>query len=476
MTTERSRPRSREPDGEAVRFSLSAVAAALGVPPPVDASLSGVAVDSRKARPGDLFVAMPGARADGHDFARQAVASGAAAILGSRIPQGLPERFPVLVVDDPADALLRFAGAMKRQAGFRLAAVAGSVGKTTTKEFTAAILARRHAVERTPGNQNSAVGFPMSVLNFSRSPEWMVGEMGMSAAGEISRLSRTFEPDVAAITVIAAEHLEFLGSLDGVARANAEILEGLKADGVFVVNTDDERLESLASSWAGPKLRFGRGAAADVTVVDVAPDESGSRFRLKTAAGAVDAALRVPGLHQVGNFLAASAIALAAGASLEDCAAAAPTLAAAAHRGEFRRHASGALLYDDAYNASPPSMRAALDTLKLLRGTRKIAVLGDMLELGPEDAWWHRETGRYAAGRADRLVCVGARARAIGEGAVEAGLAPDALLLAADPEEAVALLDPILEAGDAVLFKASRGVGLDRAVAKLAAPSLRHPA
>ena len=451
-----------------MNFTLARMAAALAVPPPAaDAVLSGVAVDSRKARPGDLFVCLSGARADGHDFAGQAAASGAEAVLARRIPAGLPPRMPVLLVDDPADALLRFAGAVKKEAGFRLAAVAGSVGKTTTKEFAAAILAKRHAVDKTPGNQNSAVGFPMSVLNFPRLPEWMVGEMGMSALGEISRLSRTFEPDVAAITVIAAEHLEFLGSLDGVARANGEILEGLKPDGVFVVNSDDERLMALAGSRRGRTLRFGRGSSADVRVEEVSADETGSRFRLRTPSGDAEISLPIPGLHQVSNFLAASAVAVAAGAGPEDCAAVAPGLTAAAHRGEFHRHASGALLYDDAYNASPPSMRAALDTLVLLKGVRKIAVLGDMLELGSEDLWWHRDVGRYAAGRADRLVCVGRRARAIGEGAVEGGMAATAILAAETPEEAAALLAPLLTAGDAVLFKASRGIGLDRAVSRL---------
>lgn len=450
-----------------MNFTLDAVAAVIGGTPSGRADLSGVSVDSRKARPGDLFVAISGERVDGHDFALAAAAAGAAAVLGSRPPPNLPSGFPVLVVSDPAGGLLRFAGAMKRSAGFRLAAVAGSVGKTTTKEFVAVILGKRFAVEKTPGNQNSAIGFPMSVLNFPRIPEWMVGEMGMSARGEISRLARTFTPDVAGITAIAAEHLEFLGSLDEVARANGEILEGLKPDGVFVVNADDARIEGLATAWSGRTLRFGRGASADVTVEAVEADEMGSHFVLRASSGTVPVILPIPGAHQVSNFLAASAIALASGASLQDCAAAAPELSAASHRGEFHRHASGALLYDDAYNASPPSMRAALETLKLLRGTRKIAVLGDMLELGPEELWWHRETGHYAVGRADWIVCVGSRARSIGEGAIEAGLPADAVVAAEGPDEAAAILDAMLESGDAVLFKASRGIGLDRAVSRL---------
>jgi UDP-N-acetylmuramoyl-tripeptide--D-alanyl-D-alanine ligase len=307
----------------------------------------------------------------------------------------------------------------------------------------------------------------MSVINLPRKPAWMVGEMGMSALGEISRLSRTFEPDVAAITRIAAEHLEFLGSLDTVAQANGEILEGLKPDGIFVANGDDTRVAALAGRHPGRTLWFGLAGGRDVTAEEIAPGESGTRLRLKTPAGGAEVTLPLPGLHQVENFLAASAVAIAAGATAEDCAAAAPTLAPASHRGELHRHSSGALLYDDAYNASPPSMRAALDTLKLLPGTRKIAVLGDMLELGAEDRWFHEETGRFAVGRADRLICVGPRARAIGEGAAAAGFPEAAIERVDNADEAARLLAPVLAPGDTVLFKASRGVGLDRAVARL---------
>jgi UDP-N-acetylmuramoyl-tripeptide--D-alanyl-D-alanine ligase len=460
-----------------MNFTLTAVAMAVPAtltPAGAEAMLSGVAVDSRRVRPGDLFIALPGAKVDGHDYAGQAAAAGARAMLGSRRPAGLPADYPVLAVDDPRDALLRFAGSLKKESGFRLAAVGGSVGKTTTKEFAAAILSRRFTVEKTPGNQNSAVGFPMSVVNLPRKPAWMVGEMGMSALGEISRLSRTFEPDVAAITRIAAEHLEFLGSLDAVAQANGEILEGLKSDGVFVANADDSRVAALSGRHPGRTLWFGLAGGRDVTAEEIEPGEAGTRFVLKTPSGGAAVTLPLPGLHQVENFLAASAVAIASGATAEDCAAAAPALTPAAHRGQLYRHASGALLYDDAYNASPPSMRAALDTLKILPGTRKIAVLGDMLELGAEDRWFHQETGRYALGRADRLVCVGPLARAIADGAAEAGF-PDAdIERVANADEAARLLAPLLAAGDTVLFKASRGVGLDRTVAQLTSRSARR--
>jgi UDP-N-acetylmuramoyl-tripeptide--D-alanyl-D-alanine ligase len=452
-----------------MNFTTSDLASALGLASPGEVRLSGAAVDSRAVRPGDLFIALPGARVDGHDFAAEAVNRGAAAVLASREIAAVAGRAPVLRVPDTGEALMRFAGWIKRRAGFRLAAIGGSAGKTTTKEFAAAILARHATVGKTPGNQNSAIGFPLSVLNLSLAPDWMVGEMGMSAPGEISRLSREFTPDVAAITLIALEHLEFLGSLDGIAKSNAEILEGLKPEGVFVVNADDPRIGTIAAGHSGRKLRFGREAAADVRVEQIVMGDRGSRFHLRAPAGEVVVSLPLPGSHQVSNFLAASAVALACGASVENCAEAAGRLAPSPHRGETLRHVSGALLFDDAYNASPPSMRAALDTLKLLPGKRKIAVLGDMRELGPESEWWHRETGRYVVGRADRLICVGPLGRFLGEGAVEAGFARAEVRTLESSEQVSNLLDSMLDAGDTVLFKASRGVGLEKAVARLAA-------
>ncbi len=405
---------------------------------------------------------------DGHDFARSAAAAGARAALAERRPDNLPPGYPVVRVPDSRRALLQFAGVMKREAGFRLAAVAGSAGKTTTKEFAAAILSRCFAVEKTPGNQNSAVGFPMSILNLTRWPEWMVGEMGMSAVGEIALLSRTFEPDMALLTLIAAEHLEFLGTLDNVGKANAEILEGLKPDGIFLVNVDDARIAPLAGAFRGRTIRFGRGASAEIAIEQLELSDAGSRFGLRTPQSRVEIALPIPGMHQAANFLAASALAIACGASPEDCAAAAPELSPAPHRGEIHHHSSGALLYDDAYNASPPSMRAALDALAQMRGKRKIAVLGDMLELGPEDFFFHREVGGYASARADEILCVGPRARAIAEGALEELYPSSGQVHTVDtPEEAAAWLAGFLAEGDVVLFKASRGVGLERAVQTL---------
>jgi UDP-N-acetylmuramoyl-tripeptide--D-alanyl-D-alanine ligase len=450
-----------------VNFSLEDVAAAAGAKAEGAASLSGVAVDSRRVRPGDLFVAMPGARVDGHDYVREAAARGATALLGERRPAGLSSDFPAVLVPRPDEALLRLGAATRKKLGFRLAAITGSAGKTTTKDFAAAILARRFAVEKTPGNQNSQIGFPMSVMNLPRNPAWMVGEMGLSEPGHLSTLSRAFEPDVAAILLVAPAHLEFFRSIDAIAEGKAEILEGLRPGGTFVASADDPRVAAMAARHAGRVVRFGRAPEADVTAREVVPEAEGSRFLLATPDGEAEVRLPVAGPHQVSNFLAASAIGFAVGVPASECAAAAAALQPTSHRGELLHHRSGAVLFDDAYNANPASMRAALETLAALPARRRIAVLGDMLELGPEAPRWHREVGAAVAGRADLLICVGALAREIGAGARAAGLAAAAVSDVASPEEAAGRLAPLLEKGDAALFKASRGVGLERAVEAL---------
>jgi len=452
-----------------MNFTLAELSASLGAPASGDAELTGVAVDSRRVRPGDLFVAIRGARVDGHDFASQAAAAGAKALLAEHRPQDIRASFPVVIVGDVVAALRRFASTLKRRMGFRLAAITGSAGKTTTKEFTAAVLARRFAVEKTPGNQNSQIGFPMSIVNLPNDfkPDWLVGEMGLSEPGDLVKLSRAFEPDVAALLLVAPAHLQFFSSLDELAEAKAEILQGLKPGGTFVANADDPRVAAIANRFEGRTLRYGRTAPADVGARDIQSRPGGNRFRLVTPQGEAKVDLPVPGLHQVDNFLAAAAIGTAIGVTASDCAEAAAGLRAAQHRGELKPHRSGAVLYDDAYNANPSSMRAALETLSTLPGVRRIAVLGDMLELGADEERWHREAGSAVLGRADFLVAVGVRARELAAGAVAAGFPEEHVRRVDSAEEAAEALRGMLSEGDVVLFKASRGVGLDRAVALL---------
>ena len=452
-----------------MNFTVAELAASLGAPASGDAELTGVAVDSRKVRPGDLFVAIRGARVDGHDFAARAAAAGARALLAERRPSDIRAGFPVVVVRDVVAALRRFASTLKRRMGFRLAAITGSAGKTTTKEFAAAILARRFAVEKTPGNQNSQIGFPLSVVNLPRNPEWLVGEMGLGEPGDLSTLSRAFEPDVAALLLVAPAHLEFFASMEELALAKAEILEGLRPDGTFVANADDPRVAAIAArqEGRGRVLRFGLTAPADVAARGVESHAGGSRFLLVTPEGEARVDLPVPGPHQVANFLAAAAIGTAVGVTPGECADAAPGLRAAEHRGELKTHASGARIFDDAYNANPSSMRAALETLATLPATRRIAVLGDMLELGADEERWHRETGAAAVGRADVLIAVGTRARELAAGAVAAGFPEERVRRVGNAEEAAEALRGMLSEGDVVLFKASHGIGLDRTIALL---------
>jgi UDP-N-acetylmuramoyl-tripeptide--D-alanyl-D-alanine ligase len=242
----------------------------------------------------------------------------------------------------------------------------------------------------------------------------------------------------------------------------------LKPNGTFVANADDSRVSAIATRWSGRVIRFGRFAkSADVVGDRFERGETEIRFRLRTPVGEAAVVLPLPGTHQAVNFLAASAVAVAAGATAADCAAAAPGLGPSPHRGEFRRHSSGALLYDDSYNANPSSLTAALDTLAGFAATRRIAVLGDMRELGEDEDIWHRELGRYASERVDRLVCVGDLARYYGEEAVLCGFPRTAVDYVGSPEEAARLLDGILREGDVVLLKGSRAVGLDRAVEML---------
>jgi UDP-N-acetylmuramoyl-tripeptide--D-alanyl-D-alanine ligase len=448
--------------GVVMRVSAREASAAWGIAPPAGESFSGVAVDSRKVEPGNLFVALPGARADGHDFVAEAARRGAAAALVSRVPPGIPEGFPLFVVPDPLAALQTLAAKKRAEEGFRLAAVTGSVGKTTTKEMTAAIVARKLRTGKTPGNANSGIGFPMAVLGLPEDLEVVCGEFGMSTRGEISLLSRLFRPDVAAITVVAAAHAQNFASIDEIADAKWEITEGLPPGGTLVWNAADPRLAARAGRWTGNRVSFG-AEGADVTASETAAAGlAGTEFTIAMRGEKARVRLPVPGLHQVANCLCAAAVALVWGLGPADVSAAMARFVPPERRGGAYRHVSGAEIVDDSYNASPHAMLSAVETLSAAAAPgHRIAVLGEMRELGPEGPRWHREVGEYAATRVDRLVCVGPLARPIGEGAAAAGLSADRIVLLDRAEDVAPLLAPGLVSGDVVWIKGSRGVRLD---------------
>jgi UDP-N-acetylmuramoyl-tripeptide--D-alanyl-D-alanine ligase len=390
--------------------------------------VTGVAIDSRHVRRGDLFVALPGERADGHDFVTTAAAAGAAAALVAR---SVPAPVPLLRTGDTLAALQRLARIERSAATYRLAAVTGSIGKTTTKEFLAALLASSFLVGMTSGSRNSQAGFPAELCNQPDGIAWMVAELGMNHAGELDRLGAIAQPDALLYTVVAPVHLEFFPDVDAIARAKAELIPHLRHDGLLVVNAADPRVAAFAARYSGRVLRYGLAGSSDLWI-EAFEDRGllGSRFLLTGPAGTVEVQWAIPGRHHATNLLAAATLALAAGVPPPAVAARASALKLPPRRGEVHRiPALGVTVVDDSYNSSPQAAAASLSLLATAQG-RRVAVLGEMLELGPASAALHRTLGREAAAAA----------------------------------EVLSLLRRLLRPGDVVLVKGSRGVGLDLVV------------
>jgi UDP-N-acetylmuramoyl-tripeptide--D-alanyl-D-alanine ligase len=432
------------------------------------AAFSGVSIDSRTILPGQLFFAITGPRFDGHDFLADVAAKGAVAAVVERDVVA-PPSLPLIHVANTTRALADLAHHRRLQAALPVVAITGSVGKTTTKEMTAALLATRGPVLKTEGNLNNQFGLPLSLLRLREEHTAAVLELGMSAAGELRELARIAEPDVAVITRVSPVHLEFFSSVDAIAAAKAEILEGLRAGGTAVLNGDDERVRRIGERFPGRVVWFGRDRRYDVSAESWRGTGFGMRFSLRVGGRTVDVALPLAGPHFVLNFLAAAAAAHALGIAPEAMAEVATRIVPARHRGEVVRLGDDVLLLDDCYNSSPDALEAAVVTLSLLPGQRRVAVLGDMLELGREGPALHRESGRKLAGKVDAVVGVGELAKELLDGAREAGMPAASLHHYADASEAAAGVTMLIAPRDAVLVKASRGVRLENVVAALRA-------
>ncbi|MCG6921875.1 MAG: UDP-N-acetylmuramoyl-tripeptide--D-alanyl-D-alanine ligase [Acidobacteria bacterium] len=430
--------------------------------------LSGVSIDSRTIRPGELFVAIRGPRFDGHDFVAPAARGGAAAALVHRDVDA-PAELPLVRVEHTTRALGALAHHVRRQATSPVVGITGSVGKTTTKDLAAGLLETRGPVLRTAGNLNNEYGLPLTLLGLREEHTAAVLEMGMSAPGELRTLSAIAEPDVAVITRVAPVHLEFFPSVDAIADAKAEILEGLRPGGTAVLNGDDPRLRRLGEGWDGRVVWFGRDRRHDVSAERWRGTVFGMRFDLRIEGRTVDVGLPLAGPHFVEDFLAAAAAAHVLGVTSEAMAEAAASLAPARHRGEVRQLAEGVTLIDDSYNSSPEALEASVVALTLAPARRRVAVLGDMLELGATAPELHRESGRTLAGRVDVVAGVGPLAKEIVAGAREAGLDEKALVHFDDATLAAAAVGELVQPGDAVLVKASRGIQLERVVTAIAA-------
>jgi len=441
--------------------------------------IRGAAVDSRLIGDGQLFVALAGERTDGHRFLADAAVAGAAALVVSRpVPPEVLDALgdvTVLAVPDGLVALGAIAAGWRTRFDPLVVGVTGSIAKTSTKEAVAAVLATTFRTLRSEGNQNNEIGMPLTLLRLGPDHRAAVLEMGMYAGGEIADLARMARPRIGVVTAVHGVHLSRMGSLAAIERAKGELVEALPSDGVAVLNQDDRRVRRMADRTAARVLSYGLSSDADVTAEEiVSAGFDGMRFtlRLPPSRGGRPSRLpaRIPGLGKlsVHNALAGAAVGHAAGIEPAKIVHALALGWSAAHRGQLIRIGRITLI-DDAYNASPPSVTAALDMLAGLPG-RRVAVLGEMLELGKGAVTGHREVGTAAAATCDLLVVVGGGAAAgIAAGAKAAGLDPSRILEARDREAALDLLRARLRDGDVVLFKASRGVELDLLVDALRA-------
>ncbi len=423
----------------------------------------GAAVDSREVVSGNLFVALPGERTDGHAFAGGAIARGATAILVSRRPEGLDlasSGVTVVEVPDVLRGLHAIAAAWRVRFDPLVVGVTGSIAKTSAKEAIATVLASELVTLKNEGNKNNEVGLPLTVMNLRPDHQAAVLEMGMYVGGEIAELARIARPEIGVVTAVQPVHLSRIGTIEAVEKAKGELIEALPADGVAVLNADDERVRRMADRTSARVVTYGFAADAAVRAEDVeSAGADGMRFSLVADRARRQVAIPTLGRLAVHNALAAAAVGIASGISSDRIAQALATGWSAPHRGALVR-AGGVLVVDDSYNASPASVIAALDLLAGLPG-RRIAVLGEMLELGDGAEAGHERVGVAAATVAELLVVVGAGAEGIARGARDAGLAPDRILEVADRDAALAALDRLAAPGDVVLVKASRGIALD---------------
>ncbi|MFI6425271.1 UDP-N-acetylmuramoyl-tripeptide--D-alanyl-D-alanine ligase [Promicromonospora sp. NPDC050880] len=465
-----------------IELTAAQVAAATGgrLNADPDVTVTGaVIIDSRAAGPGALFVALPGERVDGHDFAAAAVAAGAVLVLASRALDGVP----TVVVDDPRAALgdlARHVLATVREtaADLRVVAVTGSVGKTTTKDLLGQLLTPEagdapDAIIVPSGSFNNEIGLPLTVLRVTPATRYLVLEMGADGVGNIAYLTGIAPPDVGIVLRVGVAHIGPFGGVEAIAKTKGEMVEGVVEGGTVVLNADDQRVAAMADRAApGTVLRtFGTIPSADVRAEDVTVDEAGrARFTLRVAGGGdvgeqhAQVALSLVGPHHVTNALAAATVALRLGVAIGDVA---ERLSAATprspHRMAVTERPDGVTVVDDAYNANPDSMKAGLRTLAVLAGRtrRSVAVLGEMRELGDGARAAHDEIGRLVVRlNIKQLVVVGQGAYHIHEGAMQEGSWGSESVFVPDLDAAKALLDELLEPGDVVLVKSSLGSGL----------------
>jgi UDP-N-acetylmuramoyl-tripeptide--D-alanyl-D-alanine ligase len=434
-------------------------------------------IDTRSMQPGDLFVAIRGERFDGHEFVATALAAGAAGAVvaaDGAVPPVAGQAGPaplVIQVADTTRALQDAAREVRRRSGAKVVAITGSAGKTTTKEMTAEFVSAKYTVFRNRGNLNNHIGLPLSLLELRSRPDVAVVELGMNHAGEIRTLIGIAEPDVRVWTNVGDAHLGFFASADAIADAKAEVLEAARRTDLLVANADDERIRARTSAFAGRTLTFGLSAEAAIRASGVEHRGlDGMAATIRTPHGTARVETALLGSGNLLNLLAATAVATDMGVSLSDVAERARQMKPPSHRGELLRLPGGVTLVDDSYNSSPAALARALETITVATGSaRKIAVLGEMLELGAHSADLHAQAGRAAAGSGlDLLVAIGgAGAQALAFAAANAGMPASSVIYVPTSGEAAEVVARKARPGDLVLVKGSRGIRTDLVVDRL---------
>lgn len=430
--------------------------------------ITGVSTDSRTIQPGELFFALEGERFDGHDFVTAVWEKNAGGAVVAREVPSVGDRVLIRVADT-LRALQDWAAAYRRSFDLPVIGVTGSAGKTTTKDMVAAVCGVLGDVLKNQGNFNNEIGLPLTLLGLARHHRAAVLEMGMRGPGEIADLCCIARPQIGVITVIGPAHLERLGSVANIAQAKGELLESLPADGWAVLNSDDPWAGFLADRTRARRLFYGFQPGAQVRAVECrAAEERGMTFRVEATGEAEKFFIPWPGRHHVSDALAAIAVGWVLGLHLADMAPRLRDVSLSAMRGQELAGINGSLLINDTYNANPPAVQAALEALAAAWGRRKIAVLGDMLELGEAAPAAHQEAGHLASRLGiDVLVAVGELARHTAIGARKSWPRPAEVQWFATPADALPWLREQLRPGDVALFKASRAVRLEFLVQKL---------
>ncbi|WP_030932802.1 UDP-N-acetylmuramoyl-tripeptide--D-alanyl-D-alanine ligase [Streptomyces sp. NRRL S-646] len=449
-----------------IALSLAEIAEVVGgqthdIPDPSVQVTAPVVRDSREVQPGSLFAAFVGERVDGHDFAAQVVEAGAVAVLASR-----PVGVPAIVVEDVQSALGALARHVVRRLGATLVALTGSAGKTSTKDLIAQVLQRKAPTVFTPGSLNNEIGLPLTALSATEETRFLVLEMGARGIGHIRYLADLTPPKIGLVLNVGTAHIGEFGGREQIAQAKGELVESLPEDGAAILNADDPLVRAMASRTKAKVLFFGEADEADVRAENVRLTDTGQpAFRLHTPSGASDVTMRLYGEHHVSNALAAAAVAHELGMSAEEIATALSEAGSLSRwRMEVTERPDGVTIVNDAYNANPESMRAALRALAAMgNGRRTWAVLGKMAELGDEALAEHDAVGRLAVRlNVGKLVAVGGReASWLQLGAYNEGSWGEESVHVSDAQAAVDLLRSELRPGDVVLVKASRSVGLE---------------